>query len=208
MCNGESAALKAPKFSKPNDRAFDSMFDNAIDDFSRLKKTSIKHDKSTADISDRRVPAKVLLAKNTINGKRRSLLMKQNMSTGDISVRVPFATKESSIQPPKISVGEVREKRKAASATTSLPILDITPVSPSLLSKVEPLNRRNSASSLLKSKTSEPLLPTKKYESKSITKLATESRKLFLSAQKEASTSTDEDDDLDEADIEQAKTFF
>ncbi len=38
MVNGENAALKAPKFSKPNERAQHALFDDFIDEFSGKKK--------------------------------------------------------------------------------------------------------------------------------------------------------------------------
>jgi hypothetical protein len=93
VVNAESAALKAPKFAKPNERAFDTIFQDIVEEFTKPQRKPSKGKESTKTelkgglgaSPPTGVNESPLNHKFSIKSNRKSLIQKQNKSMGDLS---------------------------------------------------------------------------------------------------------------------------
>ena len=80
MINAENAALKAPKFSKPNDRALQALFDDILDEISTT--TNGKESKKNSESDELLSPLTKLLS----FGSKKKKLQSVSGSLNDINM--------------------------------------------------------------------------------------------------------------------------
>lgn len=127
VVNAENSSLKAPKFSKPNDRAHHALFDDLLEEFGSKGKKSQSDDESPAS------PLRKMFSNHLSIGKKgRSNL---NGSLNDLSSGSPTFSKNSS----PISLGP-STKFQTGPGTSSSAESPRTPFKPEISSPTQDSN--------------------------------------------------------------------